>query len=147
MEVSTDLVRGCLLYDFKVGLSAVVSSRRICQAFGDSAVNERTARLWFKKFKSGDLSLRDEPRSGRPQVLNDGVLKAAIEEDSSLTCGEVARQFNVSDETVSLHLHRLDRLFTHARLCFVSGGQVVKWFIMSYYQRAKRSLETYTRRN
>ncbi|XP_076049305.1 histone-lysine N-methyltransferase SETMAR-like [Oratosquilla oratoria] len=110
MEVSTDLVRGCLLHDFKVGLSAAASSRRVCQAFGDSAVNECAARRWFKKFKSGELSLRDEPRSGQPQVLNDGVLKAAIEEDSSLTCGELPRQFNVSDETVRLHLHRLGKL-------------------------------------
>ena len=38
MEVSRDLVRSCLLYDFKVGLSAAASSLRICQAFGDGAV-------------------------------------------------------------------------------------------------------------
>ena len=63
MEGSKDLVRSCLLYDFKVGLLAAASSRRICQAFGDSAVNERTAKRWFQKFKSGDLSLRDEPRT------------------------------------------------------------------------------------
>ena len=109
MEGSKDLFPSCLLYDFKVGLSAPASSRRICQAFGDKAVNERTARRWFQKFKSRDLSLRDEPPSGRLQVLNDRALKATIEEDSSLTCGELARQFNVSDETVRLRLHRIDK--------------------------------------
>ena len=109
--MSKDLVQSCLLYDFKVGLSAAASSIRICQAFGDGAVNECTARHWFQKFKSGDLSLHDEPRSGQPQVLNDKVLKAAIERDSSLTCGELARQFNVSDETVRLHLHRLGKAY------------------------------------
>ncbi|GFS38703.1 histone-lysine N-methyltransferase SETMAR [Trichonephila inaurata madagascariensis] len=59
IDVSKELVQGCLLYDFKVGLSVAASSRRICQAFGDSAVNERTARHWFQKFRSGDLSLCD----------------------------------------------------------------------------------------
>ncbi|GFT23632.1 histone-lysine N-methyltransferase SETMAR [Trichonephila clavipes] len=39
---------GCLLYDFKGGLSAAASSRPLCQEFGDNAVNERTARNWFQ---------------------------------------------------------------------------------------------------
>ena len=111
MEVSKELVRCCLLYDFKVGLSAAASSRRICQAFGDSAVNERTARHWFQKFRSGNLSLCDEARCGRPQALDNEALQAAIEEDSSLTCGELARHFNLSDETVRLHLHRLGKAY------------------------------------
>ncbi|GFT13615.1 histone-lysine N-methyltransferase SETMAR [Trichonephila clavipes] len=98
---------GLFTYDFKVGLSAIASSHRICQAFGDSAVNERTARHWFQKFRSGDLSLCDKARTGRPQALDDEALHAAIEEDRSQTCGELARQFNTSSETVRLHLHRL----------------------------------------
>ncbi|GFW98501.1 histone-lysine N-methyltransferase SETMAR [Trichonephila clavipes] len=111
MNVSKELVQGCLLYDFKVGLSAAASSRRICEAFGDSAVNERTARHWFLKFRSGDLSLCDKARTGRPQVLDDEALQVAIEEVSSQTCGELARQFNTSSETVRFHLHRLGKTY------------------------------------
>ncbi|GFY46288.1 histone-lysine N-methyltransferase SETMAR [Trichonephila inaurata madagascariensis] len=95
---------GCLLYDFKVGLSAAASKRQICQAFGDSAANERTARHWFQKFRAGDLSLCDKARTGQPQALDDEALQAAIEEDRSQTC-ELARQFNSSSETVRLQLH------------------------------------------
>jgi len=85
MEVSKQLVRVCLLYDFNVGLSAAASSRHICQAFDENAVNERTTRHWFQKYRSGVVSLADEPRSGRPHELDDEALKAAIEEDSGLT--------------------------------------------------------------
>ncbi|GFV23685.1 hypothetical protein TNCV_3425901 [Trichonephila clavipes] len=52
--------------------------------------------------------------SGReicPFVINhehdDEALQAAIKEDSSQMCGELARQFNTSNETVRIHLHRL----------------------------------------
>ncbi|GFU80376.1 histone-lysine N-methyltransferase SETMAR [Trichonephila clavipes] len=86
MDVSNALIRGCLLYDFKVGLSAAASSHRICQAFGDSAVNERAARHWFQISRSGDLTLCDKARTGRPQAFfNDEALQTAIEEDSSRT--------------------------------------------------------------
>ncbi|GFY79041.1 mariner Mos1 transposase [Trichonephila inaurata madagascariensis] len=111
MDVLKELVRGCLLYDFKVVLSVAASSHRVCQAFGDSAVNERTGRYWFQKFGSGDLSLCDKARTGRPQALDDEALQAAIEEDSSQTCGELVRQFNTSSETVRLHLHRLGKTY------------------------------------
>ncbi|GFV73616.1 histone-lysine N-methyltransferase SETMAR [Trichonephila clavipes] len=53
MDVLKELIRDCLLYDFKVGLSAAASSRRICQAFGDSAVNEN-----YHLFHSQDNHLR-----------------------------------------------------------------------------------------
>ncbi|GFS75190.1 histone-lysine N-methyltransferase SETMAR [Nephila pilipes] len=99
-NVSKDLARCCLFCDLKVGLSEAASSRQICRAFGDSTVNERTARHWFKKFRSGDLSLCEEPNSGRPHALDNESLSAAIEENSSL-----AKQFNVSDKIVRLHLH------------------------------------------
>ncbi|GFY76189.1 histone-lysine N-methyltransferase SETMAR [Trichonephila inaurata madagascariensis] len=111
MDVSKKFVRGCLLYDFKVGLSAAASSRRICQAFGDSAVNERMARHWFQKFRSGDLSLCDKARTGRLQALDDEAVQAAIEEDSSQTCGELVRQFNTSSEMVRLHLNHLGKTY------------------------------------
>ncbi|GFW59782.1 histone-lysine N-methyltransferase SETMAR [Trichonephila clavipes] len=100
MDVSKEPIRVCLLYDFKVDLPAAASSRRICQTFGDSAVNEGTAKHLFQKFRSGDLSLCNKARTGRPQALDDEALQAAIEGDNSQMCAELARQFNTSSKTV-----------------------------------------------
>ncbi|GFV23932.1 transposable element Tcb1 transposase [Trichonephila clavipes] len=75
---------------------------------------ERTVRHWFRKFILGDLSLCGKAQTGRPRVLDDEALQAAIEEDSSQTCGELGRQFNTSSETVRLHLHRLDYHLFHS---------------------------------
>ena len=50
IEVFKDLVRSCLLYDFKVNLLVTVSNRRICVAFRDSTINEHSASHWFQKF-------------------------------------------------------------------------------------------------
>ncbi|GFY71818.1 histone-lysine N-methyltransferase SETMAR [Trichonephila inaurata madagascariensis] len=111
MDISKEPVWGCLRYDFKVGLLAAASSHRICQAFGDSAVNERTARYRFQKFRSRDLSLCDKARKGRPRPLVDEALQAVIEGDSSQKYSELARQVNTSSETVKLHLHLLGKTY------------------------------------
>ncbi|GFU07920.1 hypothetical protein NPIL_380141 [Nephila pilipes] len=45
------------------------------------------------------LSLCDEPYSERSHALDDEALQAAFEEDSILTCDELAKQLNVFDKT------------------------------------------------
>ena len=51
------IIRACLLYEFKLGTSASSASRKLCTAFGEGAVSERTARNWFQKFCSGNETL------------------------------------------------------------------------------------------
>ncbi|XP_035232821.1 histone-lysine N-methyltransferase SETMAR-like [Stegodyphus dumicola] len=55
------------------------------------------------------MSLSDAPRSDRPQSLNNEALRAAIESDSSQTCGERSARIQVSDETIRLRLHRIEK--------------------------------------
>ncbi|XP_035209264.1 histone-lysine N-methyltransferase SETMAR-like [Stegodyphus dumicola] len=85
--------------------SAAESSHRICQSFGDDAVNERTARQWFQNFRSGDMALGDA------KALDDEALRTAIESDRSQTCVELAAHFQVSDETIGLHLHLIGKAY------------------------------------
>ena len=90
------IIRACLLYKFKLGTSALSASFKLCTAFGEGAVSEKTARNWFQKFRSGNEALEDEPPTGRPIFLNNSNLKAAIESDLCLICHELASRFNGS---------------------------------------------------
>ena len=58
-------------YEVKLNQIAAETDRNINQAFGNDSLNERTDRRWFAKFRSGDFSLEDEPRSGRPTLIQD----------------------------------------------------------------------------
>ena len=52
------IIHACLLYEFKLGTSASSASRKLCTAFGENAVSERTAQNWFQKFCSGNEPLK-----------------------------------------------------------------------------------------
>ncbi|XP_065664780.1 histone-lysine N-methyltransferase SETMAR-like [Hydra vulgaris] len=59
--------------------------------------------------RGGNENFEDGPRSGRPSIVNNEDIKLAIEQDSSQTCQDLALRFNVSDETIRLHLHQLGK--------------------------------------
>ena len=107
--MSDAIIRACLLYEFKLGTKAAEACCKICAAFGEGTIAERTGQKWFKKFSSGNENLEDEPRSGRPSIKNNKDIKLEIEQDSSQTCQDLAFRFNVSDETICLHLHQLGK--------------------------------------
>ena len=79
MELSKQYFCDLLLYDFKSGESAAVSSRRINAAFGDGTMSERTAQDWFRHFHNGNFNLEDSPRSGRPAQIDNDRLRQLIE--------------------------------------------------------------------
>jgi histone-lysine N-methyltransferase SETMAR len=101
-----------MLYEFKKGSKATEATKNICEVYGE-VLDAPKCRYWFRKFKSGDFSLQDAPRSGRPAVLDNDLLKAAIEEDPRLTTRELAERFNCSNSTVHEHLQALGKVNRH----------------------------------
>ena len=59
-------IRTIFLFQFKLGRKAAEPARDINDAFGPGTTNERVAQRWFKKFRSGDKSLKDEDGRSRP---------------------------------------------------------------------------------
>ena len=77
--------RQSFLYYYKFGHVTSETKRKICQALGKDAVSTKTARLWSERFCSGDFSLEDGQRSGRPTDIDQRDLMRAIESDQTLT--------------------------------------------------------------
>ena len=54
----------------------------------------------FKKFLSGDFSLKDVQRSGGPFEVDDDIVKAIIESNRHITVREIAKQLYVPHTTI-----------------------------------------------
>ena len=65
----------------------------------------------FKKFCSGNFSLKDDQRSGQCSEVDDDIMKAIIESNRIvITVWEVAKQLNVSHTTIENHIRRLEHV-------------------------------------
>jgi transposase len=67
MEMEKYEVRVLLRHYWEQNYKAAVAAKK-CDVEGEGALNERTAQRWFKRFASGNLSLEDEQRPGRPRI-------------------------------------------------------------------------------
>ena len=56
----------------------------------DTAPTDKSCREWFRRFKDGDFSVEDKPRSGQPKKFEKKELEALLEEDQSQTQEELA---------------------------------------------------------
>jgi [histone H3]-lysine36 N-dimethyltransferase SETMAR len=110
MDATQTHIRHCLLFEFELGHSAAEAQRHICQALGQDVISSRACEKWFKRFRSGDLSLEDHPRSGRPSQLDSSALRELVEADPRQTTRSMAAALSVSHTTVANQLHALGKV-------------------------------------
>jgi histone-lysine N-methyltransferase SETMAR len=110
MEPDKVHIRHCMLLFFKLDKTAKFAADQICEAWGEHSVTERTVRNWFQKFRDGNLSLEDEPRSGRPSVDIDEQLITLIDENPRQSTRTLAEELGVSNKTIDNHLHALGKV-------------------------------------
>ena len=69
--------------------------------YGDNALKETKYLYWFSKFRSGNFSLKNEPRSGRPSNVDEDDIKAFIELDRHINLCEIEEKLKVPKSTAS----------------------------------------------
>ncbi|XP_015184625.1 PREDICTED: histone-lysine N-methyltransferase SETMAR-like [Polistes dominula] len=107
-EIPKEHIRHCMLFEFRKGNSATVATKNICDVY-PNALNDRTCQRWFSKFKSGNFDLSDSHRSGRPQILDNDVLKAEIEVNPYKTIKELSNTFGMPWSTIQEHLKHIGK--------------------------------------
>ena len=76
-SITKEMIRMCLLYNFKFRVDAAESSRQIFVTFCTGTVSKSTAQAWFKNFRNDDNNIEDQPHSGRPSQMKEGTIETA----------------------------------------------------------------------
>jgi len=99
-----------LLFEHQSGHSAAEAYRNICHALGQEAVTKRTCDNWFHRFNTGDYSLDDLPRSGRPLEVDIEALRNLVESDPRQTTRSMANTLGCSHAAIEKHLHSMGKV-------------------------------------
>ncbi|CAF2993361.1 unnamed protein product [Rotaria socialis] len=105
-EISSH-IRHSILYQFHLGNNARVAGRTICATVSEGTVADRTCRDWFKRFRDGDISLEDRPRSGCPLESDIDRLKIVIEHNLRFTTRELSVILGCNQSTIDRHSNQM----------------------------------------
>jgi len=100
-------LREVLIFCFNWKRSATEAHRLLVEVYGDTAPTDKSCREWFRRFKDGDFSVEDKPRSGQPKKFENKELEALLEEDQSQTQEELAESLRVIQQAVSIRLRAM----------------------------------------
>ena len=95
-----------MLFYFRKGKNAAHATKKLRDVYGKEALKDRQCRNWFDKFRSGDFSLKDEQRSGRPKEA-DHQIKAIIKSDRHVTVREIEEMLKIPESTIDCHIQHL----------------------------------------
>jgi len=90
----------CITFCFILGKTAAESVTMLREVFKEEALSQARVYEWFSRFKRGDMSLEDQPRSGRPSPSrsdeNIQKIRDAITFDRRRTIDELEAMTGVS---------------------------------------------------
>ena len=92
--------RANIRFCFLLGKSAAETVAMLRTAYGEEALSQARIYEWFSRFKSGQMSIEDEPRPGRPSTSktdeNIEKIRVAIMFDRRRTIDELEEMTGIS---------------------------------------------------
>jgi transposase len=70
--------------------------RQICEVYGEHAMSDSMVRRWVRHFSEGRENVHDDPRSGRPSVVNEDLVRTVeekIQENRRFTISSLSLNF------------------------------------------------------
>ncbi|EFN89183.1 Histone-lysine N-methyltransferase SETMAR, partial [Harpegnathos saltator] len=89
---------------FRKGKNASQAHKWLCALYGNEALKERQCQNWLARFRSGDFSLKNAQRSGRPVEVDETHIKAIIDSDRHSTTRDIAEKLNLSHTCIEKNL-------------------------------------------
>ena len=109
--------RAAVKFCFQLGKSAAETIVMLKTAYGDAALSKTRVYEWFSPFKNGEMSIKDQPRSGRPATSrsdeNVDKINALIREDRRRTIDQLCEMSGISWSSIQrilsedLHMGRV----------------------------------------
>ena len=78
---------------------------QLCDVYGEHAMSSSKLRRWVRLFKEGRENVRDDPRSGRPSMVNEDLVRVVEEKIRE------KRRFTIT--SLSLHFPQISRSLLH----------------------------------
>ena len=103
-------IRHCILFQFNLGNKATDATKNICEAYGKDALDIRKCQRWFKKFRSGNTSLEDEPGRGRVSDFDKDTLRSVVKANLRMTQNDFAETLYSSQKTISRQMKAIDKM-------------------------------------
>ncbi len=103
-------VRHCMLLLYNMKYSKTEAFRQINDVYGNNTISRITVLNWYDRFESGDYSLDDKKRSGRPRELSRENILEALNENSKVSTRDLGKQFGVDHTTISRVLEELGKV-------------------------------------
>lgn len=104
--------RHILLLCFREGKTPKEARQRICDLYGKGAISIQSCYSWYTRFRSGDLSVEDASRSGRPAAIDDSQILELIKTDGHMTAREMGEILGVDFTTVAKRLKGMGMIKT-----------------------------------